>query len=367
VKYYNEISKIVKGSLSGNKKQVNSYLELLVQKLDADEYTLEAEGLRRLSKNSPDIDLNSAYARPIPVEKDSRLNLADKTLPNEEEHQVFLPEASNKLVNSFVSYIQNKDKLIEANIPLNPSLLLWGEPGTGKSKLAGWVAAKLNLPLITARSDALISSYLGSTSKNIRSLLDYAQNEPCVLFLDEFDALAKARDDKNEIGELKRVVVSLLQNIDALKDTVLIAATNHIHLLDPAIGRRFHYKLELSAPDKEERVSILFNILNEHSQPHDDFDILGEISDGMTGAELEMSIFDFLRIAIVEDGQVDTYELTRRLLLTKHHWLNFQSENKNENILKLKEIDSNLYSGQLISKLWGISPSYVSKILKGTA
>jgi AAA+ superfamily predicted ATPase len=233
--------------------------------------------------------------------------------------------------------------------------------------LVGWVAAKLNLPLITARSDALISSYLGSTSKNIRSLLDYAQNEPCVLFLDEFDALAKARDDKNEIGELKRVVVSLLQNIDALKDTVLIAATNHIHLLDPAIGRRFHYKLELSAPDKEERVSILFNILNEHSQPHDDFDILGEISDGMTGAELEMSIFDFLRIAIVEDGQVDTYELTRRLLLTKHHWLNFQSENKNENILKLKEIDSNLYSGQLISKLWGISPSYVSKILKGTA
>ena len=64
-----------------------------------------------------------------------------------------------------------------------------------------------------------------------------------VLFLDEFDAIAKARDDKNEIGELKRVVVSLLQNIDNLGDTILVAATNHAHLLDPAIGRRFHYKM----------------------------------------------------------------------------------------------------------------------------
>lgn len=366
MKYYTEISKIVKGSLSGNKKQVNSYLALLVKKLEADELTLEADGLRRLSNGAPLETIDAAFTTPIPVEKDSRLDLADKSFPVTEGHNVFLPEASHKLVNSFVSYIQNKDKLIAANIPLNPSLLLWGEPGTGKSKLAGWVAAKLNLPLITARSDALISSYLGSTSKNIRALLDYAQSEPCVLFLDEFDALAKARDDKNEIGELKRVVVSLLQNIDALEDTVLIAATNHVHLLDPAIGRRFHYKLELSAPDKGERLMILSNILKQHNQPHDEFDTLSDISEGMTGAELEMSIFDFLRTAIIEDGQVDKYELTRKLLITKHNWLNFQSAQKNVNIIKLKEIDPNLYSGQLISKLWGISQSYVSKILKGT-
>ena len=366
MKYYTEISKIVKGCLNDNKKQVTSYLELLIQKLEADEYTLEAKGLKSLFNSSSDINVNSAFSRPIPVEKDSRLELADKMYPAELDHKVFLPRASEDIMNSFVHYIKNKDKLARANVPLNPSLLLWGIPGTGKSKLAGLIAAKLELPLITARADALISSYLGSTSKNIRALLDYAQNEPCVLFLDEFDAIAKARDDKNEIGELKRVVVSLLQNIDALKDTVLIAATNHIHLLDPAIGRRFHYKLELTAPDKNERFKILSNILHEHEHPYEEIDILADISDGMTGAEIEISVFDFLRMAIVGEGNIDQHELTRRILLTKYNWLSFEPDYKNDNILKLKEIDSNLYSGQLLSKLWGISPSYVSKILKGT-
>ncbi len=156
-----------------------------------------------------------------------------------------MPDNLDKKVNAFVSYLGKKDELNALNIPINPTLLLFGPPGTGKSKLAANIAARVGLPLVTARADALISSYLGSTSKNIRSLMEYAKSEPCVLFLDEFDSIAKARDDKNEIGELKRVVVSLLQNIDTLKDTIVIAATNHAHLLDPAIGRRFHYKMEL--------------------------------------------------------------------------------------------------------------------------
>ena len=147
---------------------------------------------------------------------------------------------------------QNADKLHSLGINVSNSLLLYGPPGCGKTKCAYLFAKQLNLPLVIARLDSLISSYLGTTAKNIRSLFEFAQKMPCVLFLDEFDAIAKARDDTNELGELKRVVNSLLQYIDAMsKDSLILAATNHDQLFDPAIWRRFDYKLEIELPDRE--------------------------------------------------------------------------------------------------------------------
>ena len=94
--------------------------------------------------------------------------------------------------------------------------MLYGVPGCGKSTVAKYIAQQIGLPLVIARLDALVSSLLGSTSKNIRKVFDFADSRPCILFLDEFDAIAKARDDQHELGELKRVINSLLQNIDSL-------------------------------------------------------------------------------------------------------------------------------------------------------
>jgi len=100
-----------------------------------------------------------------------------------------------------------------------------------------------------ARLDGLISSYLGSTAKNIRALFDFAAKTPCVLFLDEFDAIAKVRSDAQEMGELKRVVNSFLQNLDTLgRQSIVLAATNHETLLDAAVWRRFTYRLALTLP-----------------------------------------------------------------------------------------------------------------------
>ena len=116
---------------------------------------------------------------------------------------------------------------------------------------------------MVARLDGIVSSLLGSTAKNIRKIFDYASSIPCILFLDEFDAIAKARDDQHELGELKRVINSLLQNIDAMpSDHVLIAATNHAELLDNAIWRRFVQTVEIGLPEQTE-IEEMIDIFSE--------------------------------------------------------------------------------------------------------
>lgn len=366
MKYYPEISKIVNGALTGDRKLVLSYTELLCEKLQEDGEIIAVKGFREKLSNikSHNINTQSTFSRPIPVEKDNRFSLADKKYPSLQESTIFLPEHDQNIVNSFISYINKKDKLNALGVPINPTLLLHGIPGTGKSKLACNLAARLELPLITARADALISSYLGSTSKNIRSLLEYAQSEPCVLFLDEFDAIAKARDDKNEIGELKRVVVSLLQNIDNLGDTILVAATNHVHLLDPAIGRRFHYKMELKTPIAEVRYQLFSALLSQFSFSKEEIETFVKLSDGLTGAEIEITTFDYLRQMIVSETKIESIELVRKILLSRFGWLNFRIEDRFTCMKKLQEFDNKIFTKKFISQLWGMSQSNVTKIFK---
>ena len=130
-------------------------------------------------------------------------------------------------------------------------VLLVGPPGNGKTSLAEAIAEALAVPFFVVRYDAIIGSFLGETASRLRRVFDYARTTPCVLFFDEFDAVGKERGDVNETGEIKRVVTSLLMQVDALPSyTVVIAASNHSELLDRAVWRRFQFRLELPAPTR---------------------------------------------------------------------------------------------------------------------
>ncbi len=192
-------------------------------------------------------------------------------------------------VAEFISVAKSQGQIESAGVRASLSMLMYGPPGTGKSRLARHIAAELGLELFVARLDGLISSFLGSTSKNIRALFEFAAQTPCVLFLDEFDAIAKLRGDTQEHGELKRVVNSFIQNLDSLgQQTIVLAATNHEELLDSAVWRRFAYRVRLVPPSSELRLRLWQEFLPS-AVPFQkkDLAVLVDLSEGFTGADIQ--------------------------------------------------------------------------------
>lgn len=204
-----------------------------------------------------------------PRDKDSHLELYDIVEPSISLDDVILPAKQKRLLLQILDEQKENVKLAAHNLPAANRLLLCGPPGCGKTMTANAIANELGLSMAYVRLDGLVSSYLGQTSVNLRKVFSSMENKPIVLFLDEFDAIAKKRDDGNELGELKRVVTALLQNFDNMPDNVfLIAATNHEHLLDPAIWRRFNYVINLGYPDDEQRAVLIEKWLSEYNIEH---------------------------------------------------------------------------------------------------
>jgi SpoVK/Ycf46/Vps4 family AAA+-type ATPase len=152
------------------------------------------------------------------------------------------------------------DKLRGAGLEPIKAVLFQGPPGGGKTFAARWLARELRLPLLTLDLATVMSSLLGKTGSNIKTVIDRGASFPCVLFLDEFDAIAKRRDDDRDVGELKRLVTVLLQAVDEWPSTsLLVAATNHAELLDPAVWRRFEVNIAFGAPTEIEIEAFLIH------------------------------------------------------------------------------------------------------------
>ncbi|MGG5171706.1 AAA family ATPase [Pseudarthrobacter sp. J1738] len=225
-----------------------------------------------------------------PVDKESGAPLASVVFPGEGEKglEPILDAPLSKAIEALVAEWQSAAMLIKAGIrpPLN--LLLYGAPGTGKTALAKVIAEQMELPLVTARLDGLISSFLGTTARNIANLFEFANRYDCILLLDEFDAVAKVRDDPHELGEIKRVVNTLLQCLDDRRERgFTIAITNHEHLLDAAIWRRFDSRVEIPRPGAQSRVRMVARFLSGVPVEEVDIDFLAWLTDGRSGAEIE--------------------------------------------------------------------------------
>lgn len=372
MEHLSEILKILDGALKANASMATNYAGLLADKLEQSGDSRQARMIRERLARAPtalasaqDASRGISFGN-LPVDGESRLHTVDVSHPILGETKLLLPSAIEERVSEFLINIKHYDDLAKAGVAMSSRLLVYGPPGTGKTRLARYVAARLELPLLTVRCDTLVSSLLGQTSRNLRRVFEYAQQSPCILFLDEFDALAGARGNERDVGELQRVVISLLQNIDALPDsTILVAATNHDQLLDPAIWRRFGFRIPMPAPDHSLRCLLWQQYLIPFTPTGLDIDGLVAASEGVTGANIEQICLDVKRSVVLSGApEIDEAQLFRRLGLTIALSNGILLSTIESEIKWLRSWDSKRFSYRNLAKLYNISTRHVTNVLK---
>lgn len=185
----------------------------------------------------------------LAVQDDKAVELLHEVSPRRTLDALVLPAAVRASCNELVEEQHRADLLRSWNLEPRHRVLLAGPPGNGKTTLAEALAEALMVPLFVVRYESVIGSFLGETSQRLRRIFDHVASRRCVLFFDEFDTLGKERGDTHETGEIKRVVSTLLMQIDALPGHVVtVVASNHPELLDRAVWRRFQLRLELPSP-----------------------------------------------------------------------------------------------------------------------
>lgn len=375
IRFLNEVFRIVNGALRLDVDKVRNYTAFLAEKLDE---SGEKDAAARLRKMLTDTDnqlrpADVRVARTLPVDSESRFPLVERiNLKAINEPPLHLKAAQWDVVNEFVSISKSHGSMDINDSAGAMSFLMYGPPGTGKSRLARHIATELGLELYVARLDGLISSYLGSTAKNIRALFDFAARTPCVLFLDEFDAIAKIRSDDQEMGELKRVVNSFLQNLDTLgKQSIILAATNHDSLLDAAVWRRFTYRLSLQLPTLEQRKEMWAEFIAPIELPARDIAVLADLSEGFSGSDIRETCARLKRRQYAHGKPIDlhdTFTVLQNLSIAGTEERCFASRLTNKDSAEitklLRERDSKLYSLAILGELLGHSKATIHRLTK---
>ncbi|MBI3041810.1 MAG: AAA family ATPase [Betaproteobacteria bacterium] len=376
-RFMNELFRIVNGALRLDVDKVRNYTAFLADKLEKDGDKVAAGRLRKMLEET-DHQLRPAdigFARALPVDAESRFALIERVnLKSLHERPILLSEDQWGVVNEFLSIAKSYAQLDAEGVAGSISLLVYGPPGTGKSRLTRFIAQELGLELYVARLDGLISSFLGSTSKNIRALFDFAAKTPCVLFLDEFDAIAKLRGDSQELGELKRVVNSFIQNLDSLgPQSIVVAATNHEELLDSAVWRRFGYRLELGFPTADLRAQMWSQFLRPIDFGERDLELLVDLSDGFSGSDIQEVCWRLQRRRITTEEPPelkDAFRILQNIGIGEGQERRFLSalRGKDTNAVAraLRSRNEKLYSHAALAHLLGVSKATAyRKTLKG--
>lgn len=279
--------------------------------------------------------------------------------------QVILSKSTKDAVENLVEQWQCRDRLMQYNLTPQNRLLFSGLPGTGKTFTAYAIANSLGLDIAYVRFDSLVSSYLGQTGSNLREVFEFASKRPCLLLLDEVDAIGKKRDDNQELGELKRIVISLLQNLDLFPaGSLLIACTNHPQLLDDALWRRFNCVISFEMPEKEQRKTILESRLLERNVKVEVnwLTFWADITEGLSPANLVQTVDNGIRKWVVKNDLNPylfiTEEIVSQLQMEK------TDENKRINIAEKLRNQSRSYSFSYLSSLLSIPKSTLHKRLK---
>ncbi|EMX6240903.1 AAA family ATPase [Yersinia enterocolitica] len=241
---------LVRAGALGDKVQFKRVVESLIVDERAKNHHVMAskleQELQRLSTSNTTLPHSATLEQKTPL-------LVDERVPVLRFSDLVLPKSITEPLSELIEEQSRVDLLRSYSLEPRNRVLLIGPPGNGKTSLAEAVAESMMVPLLVVRYEGIIGSYLGETASRLKKVIDYASSRRCVLLFDEFETLGKERGDTNETGEIKRVVSSLLMQIDSLPSHVIVmAATNHHELLDRAVWRRFQLRLEVPKPTRSQ-------------------------------------------------------------------------------------------------------------------
>lgn len=262
-----------------------------------------AESLRKIL----DANLRPGYQAPLQPrltalanQIDPAIDLLDAIDVTRGLSDIVLNSDTRLLIEGLIEERRRGEELRRHRLPVSTRLMFAGPPGCGKTMCAEVVARELGLPFYTARIDVIVSSFLGETASNVRRLFDFAARRPCVLFLDEFDALARTRSDTAEHNELRRVVNSLLLMIERFRGPgLLIAATNLPQFLDDALWRRFDDIVYFEPPGEREVAQLLSRQFANFPTSFDVGTTIGKLK-GMSYADIERICVDAIKKAVLK-------------------------------------------------------------------
>ena len=250
-------------------------------------------------------------------------NLFIKTVPKRRLGTVYLSESVLLPCAEMIDEIKHRDLLRKNNLEPRNRLLLVGTPGNGKTTLAEALAGELGYTLYTVRYDAIMGSDIGRSAEKLSMVFEKAGQEPCALFFDEFDTIGRSRNDSHDTSGFKRLVSSLLVQIDHLPgDTLVMAATNLESVLDNAVWRRFHIKVVLERPQREDLVRYFDDFEKSHAISFDtDLSEMAEAVYGKSYSEAEALGVSILRQMILHPDE-DAGEITAREIKFHKHQKN---------------------------------------------
>lgn len=277
------------------------------------------QGHSALARDIRDLIDKSRTGRVVPFNKDLHELLHNATSDYRLSNLVVSEELRTR-IGRILREFKQRDRLRKHGLGNRRKILLAGPPGTGKTMTAAVLAGELNLPFCTILVDKLVTKYMGETSAKLRQIFDAIRDFPGVYLFDEFDAIGSERTLDNDVGEMRRVLNTFLQFIEQDRaDSLIVAATNSIKLLDQALFRRFDDVLYYDYPTQNEIVQLIENRLSGFSNfSSNDYFEMAEFSKTLSHADITKACDDAIKEAILSDQTTVRPELLRKMIAERH-------------------------------------------------
>ena len=294
----NQLKTLIKSHFEENNEKFNTVaLQIAAHEAKLGHSNL-ANDIRQIidngKKTSPKLKPLNSELQGLVLEVESDKKLTDLIVPSEIKDRI------NRIIREFT----HRNRLLSHNLENRRKILFSGPPGTGKTMSASIISNELHLPIYVILMDKVVTKYMGETSAKLRQIFDLIVDRPAVYLFDEFDAIGSQRGKDNDVGEMRRVLNSFLQFLERdSSESLIIAATNNLGMLDQALFRRFDDVIHYNLPSDEEKMQLLKSRLGKNVTSKD-MNILLPMLENLSHAEINQACLDAIKESVLNNTDI---------------------------------------------------------------